>query len=128
MDYLPTKWQGLSCKSHAYLSVSQCLYTTTIDSGCRNDTRDVIVQCCKATPNKLLNKLLHYLDATRIWNSPFPGMVRLKGGDYSTEGRIEVYCNGQWGTICSSGFGANDANTICKQLGYDSHISYTAAP
>ena len=40
-------------------------------------------------------------DTTRIWNSnPFSGMIRLQGGNYSNEGRVEVYCNGHWGTIC----------------------------
>ena len=55
-------------------------------------------------------------------------MVRLQGGDYSNEGRVEVYCNGQWGTICSTGFGTTDANTICKQLGYDSYYRYNHLP
>ena len=66
------------------------------------------------------------VDSTRIWNSnTFPGMVRLQRGAYSNEGRVEVYCNGQWGTICSTGFGYTDADTICKQLGYDGHYSIT---
>ena len=51
-------------------------------------------------------------------------MVRLQGGNFSNEGRVEVYCNGQWGTICSTGFGTTDANTICKQLGYDNYYTY----
>uniref|UniRef100_A0A1X7TU93 SRCR domain-containing protein n=1 Tax=Amphimedon queenslandica TaxID=400682 RepID=A0A1X7TU93_AMPQE len=60
---------------------------------------------------------------TRIWNSnPYAGMVRLQGGYYSNEGLVEVYCNGQWGTICSTGFSTSDANTICRQLGYDSGL------
>ena len=64
------------------------------------------------------------IDSTRIWDSnPFSGMIRLQGGNYSNEGRVEVYCNGQWGTICSTGFGYTDANTICRQLGYDSYYS-----
>ena len=65
-------------------------------------------------------------DSTRIWdNNPFSGMIRLQGGDYSNEGRVEVYCNGQWGTICSTGFNSTDANTICKQLGYDSYSNFS---
>uniref|UniRef100_A0A1X7SDH0 SRCR domain-containing protein n=1 Tax=Amphimedon queenslandica TaxID=400682 RepID=A0A1X7SDH0_AMPQE len=51
-------------------------------------------------------------------------MIRLQGGAFSNEGRVEVYCNGQWGTICSTGFGTTDANTICKQLGYDNYYKY----
>ena len=66
-----------------------------------------------------------FTDTTRIWNSnPFSGMIRLQGGNYSNEGRVEVYCNGQWGTICDNGFSSTDAQTICKQLGYNYYHSY----
>ena len=69
--------------------------------------------------------IIFAIDPTRIWDvSPFPGMIRLQGGNYSNEGRVEVYCNGQWGTICSTGFDSTDANTICKQLGYDSYKKF----
>ena len=68
---------------------------------------------------------MYVTDTTRIWNSsPFAGMIRLQGGSYSNEGRVEVYCNGQWGTICDDGFGSTDARTICKQLGYNYYYRY----
>ena len=51
-------------------------------------------------------------------------MIRLQGGDFVNQGRVEVYCNGQWGTICDDGFGSNDARTICKQLGYNYYFRY----
>ena len=54
----------------------------------------------------------------------FPGMIRLQGGIDSNQGRVEVYCNGQWGTICRNGFSFNDAQTICKQLGYNYYYRY----
>ena len=64
-------------------------------------------------------------DTTRIWNSsPFSGMIRLQGGSYCNQGRVEVYCNGKWGTICDDGFGSTDARTICKQLGYNNYYNY----
>ena len=64
-------------------------------------------------------------DTTRIWNSnPFSGMIRLQGGSYPNQGHVEVYCNGQWGTICDDGFGSIDAWTICKQLGYNSWSNF----
>ena len=69
------------------------------------------------------------LDSTRIWNSnPFSGMIRLQGGNYSNEGRVEVYCNGEWGTICDNGFGSNDALVLCKQLGYSNYTNYNHLP
>ena len=59
----------------------------------------------------------YILDTTRLWFDPYPGMIRLQGSNYTNEGRVEVYCNGQWGTICDD-LSTNDANTICRQLGY----------
>ena len=51
-------------------------------------------------------------------------MIRLQGGSYSNQGRVEVYCNGQWGTICDNGFNSIDAFVLCKQFGYTGYIKY----
>lgn len=33
-------------------------------------------------------------------------------------GRVEVYQNGQWGTICDENWGKEEAEVVCKELGY----------
>ena len=42
--------------------------------------------------------------------------IRLVGGPSSTEGRVEVLHDGQWGTICSDFWDYNDALAVCTFL------------
>jgi len=44
--------------------------------------------------------------------------VRLVGGPFSQEGRLVVFYNGTWGTVCDDRFTDAAANVVCSMLGY----------
>ena len=46
-DNLPTVIDDLSCSLSSYLTIFQCSYSSSIDSGCSDDN-DVAVTCCKS--------------------------------------------------------------------------------
>ncbi|KAG2487581.1 hypothetical protein HYH03_013860 [Edaphochlamys debaryana] len=44
--------------------------------------------------------------------------VRLTGGQAPSEGRLEVFINGTFGTVCSTGFDVSAVIAVCKKLNF----------
>ncbi|XP_022097501.1 uncharacterized protein LOC110982977 isoform X2 [Acanthaster planci] len=92
----PIFLSNVECDGHEQ-TVDQCDHSGWLSHYCSNHYYDVGVTCNVSTA---------------------VSVVRLVNGSTPYEGRVEVYYAGQWGTICGNGWSIEDANVICRQLGY----------
>ena len=59
---------------------------------------------------------------TDVWRNNSTDL-RLKGGKANHEGTVEIKYHGTWGTICNDQWDLDDANVICRQLGFAKAVS-----
>ena len=77
----------------------------------------IIAPICKSMFFSILSVVSltsnHYTDAQYRY-----GDIRLVGGSYQWEGRVEIFISGTWGTITDSEWTNNDAQVVCRKLGH----------
>ena len=66
----------------------------------------------------------HYWDVGVVCSpsprDPYP--IRLNGGATNTEGRVEIFVNNEWGSICSHHWSDHEVLVACRQLGFSSFL------
>ncbi|XP_046729030.1 antigen WC1.1-like [Silurus meridionalis] len=81
----------------------------------RCDNRDEVVHItCKSDETSLHPRGTH---GSKHWS------LRLSGGKGSCSGRLEVYHNATWGSVCDDQWNISNAQVVCRQLGCGSVLS-----
>ena len=45
-------------------------------------------------------------------------LVRPQDQGVEGQGRVEIFYNNEWGTLCDDGFDEQEVQVICRSLGY----------
>ncbi|XP_045572222.1 scavenger receptor cysteine-rich domain-containing group B protein-like [Salmo salar] len=70
-----------------------------------------------------IHNCYHYEDVSVTCKGD--GRIRLVGGLDYCQGRVEVFYQGSWGTVCDDDWGRRDAGVVCQQIGCGHAVSST---
>ncbi|XP_036416791.1 antigen WC1.1-like [Colossoma macropomum] len=112
----PNWLDNLKCRSHDS-TLWQCPSSPWRQNMCINRNEVAQITCTEEKNDRVLRSHLKCSSSARHRQCSNHLPLRLKGGKGSCSGRLEVYHNAEWGSICDDLWDIRDAQVVCRQLG-----------
>ncbi|XP_036417921.1 antigen WC1.1-like, partial [Colossoma macropomum] len=104
VESAPNWLDNLKCRKHDS-TLWQCPSSPWGQNNCYNQDEVAHITCSGR----------QFLSVVEITIDHLP--LRLRGGEGICSGRLEVYHNAEWGSVCDNQWDIRDAQVVCRQLG-----------
>ncbi|NWW36956.1 WC11 protein, partial [Panurus biarmicus] len=115
----PTWLDHIEC-TEQHSSLWQCQSDPWDPQSCSNRAEETHISC---TGRKGATSPAAFAECPNSTSCSDKEKLRLMGGEDECSGRVEMWHQGSWGTICDDTWDTADANVVCRQLGCGSAVS-----
>ncbi|NXI52353.1 WC11 protein, partial [Chloroceryle aenea] len=115
----PTWLDHIEC-AETHSSLWQCQSDPWNPQSCDNRAEETHISC---TGRKEATSPTTFFECPNSTSCSDREKLRVVGGKDGCSGRVEIWHQGSWGTVCDDSWDMADANVVCRQMGCGSAVS-----